>query len=258
MAVSCAKCGSHALLLEGLGTEKLEETLTAAFPKARIARLDRDVASGRSVDKVLSKVRAREVDILVGTQMVTKGHDLPFVTLVGVINADAALSIPDFRAAERAFHLLVQVAGRAGRGDRPGRVLIQTYDPEHAAIVLATQHDVPGFIERELADRRELGYPPFSRVALVRVDDPEEAVALAACTSLAEVARTAAKGTSVEVLGPAPAPIARLRDRFRFRVMLKSPDRPALRKTLLAIEHARGSLGRTVRASIDVDPMQLL
>ncbi len=258
MATSCAKCGSHALLLEGLGTEKLEETLSTAFPTARIARLDRDVASGRSVEKVLAKVRSREVDILVGTQMVTKGHDLPFVTLVGVINADAALSIPDFRAAERAFHLLVQVAGRAGRGDRPGRVLIQTYDPEHAAIVLATKHDVPGFIERELADRRELGYPPFSRVALVRVDDPEEAVALAACTSLAEVARAAAKGTSVEVLGPAPAPIARLRDRFRFRVMLKSPDRPALRKTLLAIEHARGSLGRTVRASIDVDPMQLM
>src|SRR5205807_8342324 len=112
---------------------------------------DRDVASGRNVEKVLARVRAREVDILVGTQMVTKGHDLPHVTLVGVINADAALSIPDFRAAERAFQLLVQVAGRAGRGDRPGRVLVQTYDPEHPAIAFALRHDVDGFIEHEIA-----------------------------------------------------------------------------------------------------------
>jgi primosomal protein N' (replication factor Y) len=243
-----------------------------AFPEAKVARLDRDVASGSKVDKVLARMRSREIDVLVGTQMVTKGHDLPHVTLVGVVNADAALSVPDFRAAERAFQLLVQVAGRAGRGDVPGRVLVQTYDPEHHAITFAARHDVAGFIDREIADRRELLYPPFSRVALVRTDAVEEEDARAACARLADVARHAAQElvekpekkeknaeiASVDVLGPAAAPLARLRNRYRFRVMLRSPDRAALRKVLLAVERARGDLPRTVRSGIDVDPMQFL
>jgi primosomal protein N' (replication factor Y) len=257
----CPKCRSTHIGLEGLGTEKLEETLQTAFPEAKVARLDRDVATGRSVDKVLAKMRAREVDILVGTQMVTKGHDLPFVTLVGVINADAALSLPDFRAAERAFHLLVQVAGRAGRGDTPGRVLVQTYAPEHPAITHAMKHDVNSFLEHELRDRRELGYPPFSRIALVRIDDPEENVARSACSMLADVARRAASIETegrVHVLGPAAAPLFRLRQRFRFRIMLRSTDRGALRRTLLAVERARSSVARGTRTAIDVDPMQLL
>ena len=174
----CSKCHAEAIELEGVGTEKLEETLAAAFPMARVARLDRDVATGRSVETHHGAGCARaRVDILVGTQMVTKGHDLPNVTVVGVINADAALSIPDFRASERAFQLLVQVAGRAGRGDVPGRVLVQTWDPEHPAVALAARHDVDAFLERELADRRELGYPPLARCALVRVDALDEAEA---------------------------------------------------------------------------------
>src|SRR4029077_10875515 len=131
------------------------------------ARLDRDVAQGAKSQAILDRMRAREIDVLVGTQMVTKGHDLPSVTLVGVVNADAALSMPDFRAAERGFQLLVQVAGRAGRHDRPGRVLIQTRSTEHTAIQFAAHHDVRGFWERELQDRREVGYPPFSRLALI-------------------------------------------------------------------------------------------
>jgi primosomal protein N' (replication factor Y) len=157
----------------GSAPRRLEETLGAAFPSARIARLDRDVASGKAVEKVLARMRAREIDMLVGTQMVAKGHDLPHVTLVGVINADAALSIPDFRAAERAFQLLVQVAGRAGRGDARGA---SSYRPttRAPAVVFAASHDVGGFVERELADRKELGYPPFTRVALVRVDAVDE------------------------------------------------------------------------------------
>src|SRR5262249_50537991 len=194
MPSHCPKCDSDQIALEGLGTEKLEDTLRSAFPEARIARLDRDVASGKSIEKVLDRVRAREVDILVGTQMVTKGHDLPHVTLVGVINADAALSIPDFRAAERAFQLLVQVAGRAGRGDAPGGWLSQTPTPEPPATFCGSRHDVRGFLERELVDRRELGYPPFSRVALVRVDAVEENTARTACDVLARVAREAASG----------------------------------------------------------------
>ncbi len=260
MPAVCAKCASASLVLEGIGTERLEETLAAAFPTARVARLDRDVGSGKAVERLLARVRAREVDILVGTQMVTKGHDLPHVTLVGVVNADAALSIPDFRAAERAFQLLVQVAGRAGRGDAPGRVIVQTYDPDHPAIVFAAQHDVGAFLARELADRKELRYPPFSRLSLVRVDAIEERQAREACASLGRAARAAAsrERQSVEVLGPAPAPLVRLRNRYRFRLMLRASERGPVRRVLAAVESARASLDRRVRVAIDVDPVQLL
>ncbi len=261
LPLRCKKCDSDRIALEGLGTEKLEETLAAAFPEARIARLDRDVATGKQIEKVLDRVRAREVDILVGTQMVTKGHDLPFVTLVGVINADAALSIPDFRASERAFQLLVQVAGRAGRGDTPGRVLVQTFDPEHHAIKFAAQHDVTGFIERELRDRKELAYPPFSRMVLTRVDALDEREAQEATAHLARAARAASRfgePGAVTVLGPTPAPIAKVRNRFRFRVMLRGTSRETLRRATLAIHTASGDLPRTVRVAIDVDPVGLL
>lgn len=257
----CKKCDADRIALEGLGTEKLEEALVAAFPEARIARLDRDVATGKQIEKVLDRVRAREVDILVGTQMVTKGHDLPFVTLVGVINADAALSIPDFRASERAFQLLVQVAGRAGRGDTPGRVLVQTFDPEHHAIKFAARHDVNGFIERELRDRKELEYPPFSRMVLTRVDALDEREAQEATALLARAARAASQVGAVgavTVLGPTPAPIAKVRNRFRFRVMLRSTSREKLRKATLAIHAASTQLPRSVRVAIDVDPVGLL
>ena len=251
----CKKCGADRIALEGLGTEKLEETLAEAFPGATIARLDRDVASGKQVEKILDRVRSREVDILVGTQMVTKGHDLPHVTLVGVINADAAISIPDFRAAERAFQLLVQVAGRAGRGDKPGRVLVQTYDPEHHAIQHAIHHDVTGFFEHELRDRRELNYPPFSRMVLARIDSLDEAEAQAAGAVLARAARAATDEADVMVLGPTASPISKVRNRFRFRVTLRSTSRERLRQGALAIHAAMQSLPRGVRASIDVDPV---
>ncbi len=260
LASRCATCSAEALVLEGLGTEKLEETLTQAFPQARVARLDRDVASGKKVEAVLARVRAREIDILVGTQMVTKGHDLPNVTLVGVVNADAALSIPDFRASERAFQLLVQVAGRAGRGDVPGRVIVQTWDPEHPAIALAARHDVDAFLERELADRRELGYPPLTRAALVRVDAVDEGEARSGCAHLARVALgcEAVRSGQVLVQGPAPAPISRIRNRWRFRLMLRAAERGPLRTALVLIDEACGALPRAVRSSIDVDPVQLL
>jgi primosomal protein N' (replication factor Y) len=260
LAARCASCGADALVLDGVGTEKLEETLALAFPHARVARMDRDVASGRKVEKLLAKMRAREVDILVGTQMVTKGHDLPNVTLVGVVNADAALSIPDFRSSERAFQLLVQVAGRAGRGERAGKVIVQTWDPENPAIALAARHDVDAFLERELGDRRELGYPPFTRAALVRVDAIEEEDAREGCARLAQVAleSNGVRSGHVLVQGPAPAPIARIRNRWRFRLMLRAAERARLREVLHVVDRARVSLTRGVRASIDVDPVQLL
>jgi len=225
------------------------------LPSARVARLDRDVAAGAKSEAVLDRMRAGEIDILVGTQMVTKGHDLPNVTLVGVLNADSALSMPDFRASERTFHLLVQVAGRAGRGDNPGRVLIQTRQPKHPAVAFALRHDVPGFIEQEMRDREELRFPPFSRLALVRFDALEEAQALAECERIAQIARAAAP-SGVEVLGPTPAPLARLRNRYRYRFVLRAVDRKPLRDALLAV--ARASVHRLVRMAIDVDPVNML
>jgi primosomal protein N' (replication factor Y) (superfamily II helicase) len=242
MLSHCNACGSAEILLEGVGTEKLEETLGAMFPSARIARLDRDVGSGKAAHRILERMQKREVDILVGTQMVAKGHDLPQVTLVGVINADAALSIPDFRAAERGFHLLVQVAGRAGRGDLGGRVLVQTYDTKHPAIVAARQHDVLGFTEIELCSRKELGYPPYSRLALVRIDALDEAVALATANRVAGLARTI-KG--LEVMGPAPAPIVWLQ-----RIELRAGAR--------AILAASESYPSGAQVIVDIDPASFL
>jgi primosomal protein N' (replication factor Y) len=257
---ACSACGAPKLMLEGLGTERLEATVAASFPGAKVARLDRDVADGARAQAILDRMRAGAIDILVGTQMVTKGHDLPMVTLVGVVNADAALSMPDFRAAERGFQLLVQVAGRAGRRDRPGRVLIQTRTTDHPAIVFAANHDVRGFWARELADRREVGYPPLSRLALLRVDAPDEEMAREAAARLAARARTTpeALARKVEVLGPSAAPIARLRGRFRFRVLLRARERGPLRAVLAGLGDVRDKIDRRVRAVIDVDPVAML
>ncbi len=253
----CPRCGAPGMVDEGAGTERIEALLKESFPEARVARLDRDVAAGLKSERILDAVRRGEVDILVGTQMVTKGHDLPSVTLVGVLNADAALSMPDFRAAERTFQLLVQVAGRAGRGDAPGTVLIQTRQPDHPAIKSALTHDVNAFVERELLDREELGYPPFSHVALVRVDAAFEGAAHEAARQVAELGRRmAGENFDLEVRGPAPSPLARLRNRYRFQIMLRATERKALRPALLAI--VRGRWDRRVRVSVDVDPMSML
>ncbi|MEO7329649.1 MAG: primosomal protein N' [Minicystis sp.] len=256
----CEACGSPALTLEGLGTERLEATIAAAFPAARVARLDRDVASGDKSQVILDRMRRGEIDILVGTQMVAKGHDLPSVTLVGVVNADAALSMPDFRASERGFQLLVQVAGRAGRREKLGKVLIQTRAPEHPAIQFAAKHDVRGFLKQELKDRREVDYPPFTRLALLRIDAADEEEARVAAAKLAAAARTSPDALSrkVDVLGPAAAPIARLRGRFRFRVLLRSKERGPLRAVIEAIGPVKDALDRRVRVAIDIDPVSML
>ncbi len=258
LPLRCPKC-SGKLALEGAGTERLEDVLASAFPRARVARLDRDVASGREIEAILDRVRAREIDVLVGTQMVTKGHDLPFVTLVGVVNADAALSMPDFRAAERTFQLLVQVAGRAGRGDAPGRVIVQTRTPEHAAIRCAAAHDVEAFQRVELLDREELGYPPFSRLVLVRLDgaNEERTAHVAAELARAACALDVVTREIVEVRGPTPAPVPRVRGRFRYRVLLKGP-RKELREVARAVKRAAEQAPREVRIVIDVDPLSMM
>ncbi len=260
MTEHCPTCREKALEPIGLGTEKLEDELHHIFPTARVGRLDRDVAtSAKRVDEILRSVRARELDILVGTQMVTKGHDLPGVTLVGVVLADQSLAFPDFRAAERTFQLIAQVAGRAGRGSEEGLVIVQTFQPEHPAIRAACAHDYETFFANERSDR-EVGYPPFERLVAIRLDGGDEDATRAAADRLvAHLAehRAIASGR-VRVLGPAPAPIARLRGRFRFRVLLRSPDRRALADVAKAAA-ARIEEGLApVRASVDVDPVSML
>jgi primosomal protein N' (replication factor Y) (superfamily II helicase) len=251
----CAKCKSKGLSFEGIGTERIESAIAAAFPSARVGRLDRDTGPGLKSERLLAQMQTGELDILVGTQMVTKGHDLPRVSLVGVLNADAGLSMPDYQASERTFQLLVQVAGRAGRAGTPGKVLIQTKNPEHPAIALALKHDVAGFVEYALSDRQALGYPPFSRLAMVRVSALDEGVARAAMEELAVVARQRA-GSKVEVLGPSAAPISRLRNQYRFRLVVRAKTRGPLRHVLMGVQEVR--VDRRVRVVVDVDPVSML
>lgn len=261
LTTACPRCRRHALEPLGLGTERLEDTLAEAFAPAKIARLDRDTASGgRAIEAVLERLRRREVDVLVGTQMVTKGHDIPGVTLVGVVLADQSLAFPDFRAAERTFQLLSQVAGRAGRGEREGRVVLQTFQPDHPAIVYAERHDYEGFYRAELAHRRELGYAPFGRLVAVRVDAADEERAREASHELARVAsaHAAVRRGLVSILGPAAAPIARLRARYRYRFLLRSAERPALRAVARAIADRIDHGLAPARAHVDLDPVSML
>lgn len=250
----CGACSSPHLTEEGAGTERIEALLKDTFKDARIARLDRDVAGGTKSEKILAQMRRGEIDILVGTQMVTKGHDLPEVTLVGVLNADAALSMPDFRAAERTFQLLVQVAGRAGRKDREGRVLIQTRNPSHPAIAAAVNMDVRSFLEGELESRREVGYPPLCHLALVKIEGPDETLVRSEAMRLARLIPSENGG--IETIGPAPAPIAKIKNRYRYRFLLRGPERTPIRTALLKVLRDGGN--RRVRLTVDIDPISLL
>ncbi len=257
----CAACGSDQLALLGTGTERVEEEVRAAFPDARIARLDRDTAQRRgTVERVLAELHAGAKNVLIGTQMVAKGHDFPGVRLVGVLNADLGLHMPDFRAAERTFQLLTQVAGRAGRGAEPGRVVIQTYAPDHYAIRPAANHDYERFYAEEIAHRQALGYPPFGRLALVRVSATDELVAREAAAALASLAReaSAAHAGGVEVLGPAEAPIAKLRGRYRQQILLKHHDAGAVWRVAERISAAAEKLPSALRVAVDVNPLDML
>ncbi len=260
MRDGCAKCGGPSLAQEGIGTERLEAALVEALPGARVARLDRDTGGGARSEKILARLRRGEIDVLVGTQMVAKGHDVPTVTLVGVIDADGGLSMPDFRAGERTFQLLVQVAGRAGRGSARGSVVLQTRTPRHPAIALAASQDVTAFLDVERRLRAELRYPPFSRLAMVRVDGPDEAEAREVAGAVAACLRASrpARGGAASVLGPAAAPLARLRGRYRFQVLVKATSRAALREALLATSAERRAAPRRVRVVVDVDPVSML
>ncbi len=256
---ACPKCQSQHLYFVGEGTEQIEELLRKHFPAARIGRLDRDaVRSKRGYQQVLGGFASGALDLLVGTQMVAKGHDFQRVTLVGVVSADLLLSLPDFRSAERTFQLLTQVAGRAGRGALPGEVLVQTYYPEHYAIQHAAGQDYVRFFEKEAEFRRVLNYPPFTALASVMVRDRKLENAIRWSRGLGGFFAARA-GPGLRVLGPAPAPLARLRTEHRFQFLLKSPRRSVLTRVLTAALDCCAGKGIPESAvMVDVDPLSLL
>ena len=255
----CAHCGSEYVYFVGTGSEKLEELLHGMFPQARIGRLDRDTVRGREdFEQALNALNEGALDMLVGTQMIAKGHDIHGVTLVGVVGADMALGLPDFRAAERTFQLLTQVAGRAGRGQSPGKVVLQTYFQEHYAVQFAARHDFAGFYEKELQFRAWMHYPPYSAVAnvLIRSEKLDEAL-----TWSGELGRWFEKTRheGIRVLGPAAAPITRLKRDYRYHFILKSPSREKMNALLRAMlaEAAARKIPRT-QVIVDVDAVWLM
>ncbi|MBC8207945.1 MAG: primosomal protein N' [Desulfobulbaceae bacterium] len=261
-AVICSSCRSTELVPVGFGTERIEDEIRSLFPEARIARLDADTAGDRKQFlTILSSMREHRIDILIGTQMIAKGHDFPLVTLVGVIWADGGLCMPDFRGGERTYQLLSQVAGRAGRGDVAGRVMVQTYRPDHYAVELARQHDYETFFEREIALRSSPCFPPLVRLVNLQISGGRDPQVRQAAQDLAAFCRNIMKelGLQLELLGPAPAPLERLRDRYRWQLLVKSKSCGDLQRLCGRITEARNDLSRgDLAIVIDVDPENLL
>jgi primosomal protein N' (replication factor Y) len=256
----CPACAGKYIYYVGEGTEQIEEILQQKFPALRIARLDRDTTSRRKMfERAILEFGAGELDMLVGTQMLAKGHDFPNVTLVGVVSVDAGLSMPDFRSAERTFQLITQVAGRAGRGELAGRVLIQTFHPNHYALKHACAQDYAGFYAEEIRYRRSLSYPPFVALAslLIHTDDFTRAQ-----TTAAEIKRALEEANTeraCRILGPAPAPLSRLKGEHRIQLLLKSRSRPQLRQVIdvaLAEAATRGCDLRSI--NVEIDPINLM
>lgn len=257
----CPVCRGGRVRSYGMGTERLEEEIVRSFPGARVRRMDSDSTSRRGVqEKILESFDKGEIDILVGTQMITKGHDYPGVILVGVVMADASLNIPDFRASECTFQLLTQVAGRGGRGDDPGRVIIQTLNPEHYAIRLARDHDYEAFYKEEIELRRALGYPPYSRMAKLSISGLNKERVEKGAGKIGETAKrvagTFAGSDRIDVLGPAEAPIEKLKGRYRWQLLLKGMNVRSLHgavREILAQNRERG-----VDIRVDVDPLNFM
>jgi primosomal protein N' (replication factor Y) (superfamily II helicase) len=262
----CPVCDHKALILHGFGTERIEKEVKKLLPEARVLRIDRDTVSGPGgLAEYLDAVREQRAEILIGTQMLTKGHDFPNITLVGIVNADTALQIADFRAGETTVQLLMQVAGRAGRGDKPGQVILQTYNPSHYTIESVMRMEYLGFCEQELASREQLQYPPFVRLLRFLVTSPREEQARQAACELAGLCRTiGAEFRSREhylaILGPAPAPLAKLKNRFRWHLYVKAWTNQALQQfTEAVLERSKGfTLLRRVQLAIDRDPTMVM
>jgi primosomal protein N' (replication factor Y) len=254
----CPKCGSDHIQFLGTGSERVEDELHLLLPTARIARLDRDSAAGKGAfEQILQSFRSGDIDVLVGTQMIAKGHDIPNVTLVGVVLADIGLSMPDFRAAERTFQLLTQASGRAGRGDTPGRVIVQTLSPEHYAVRFAAEQDYEGFYKKEMEFRKWLRYPPFAAVANVLLRAEKQQDALDMATQLGYLLNPPPEG--IRVIGPAEAPVPRLKNEYRYQILLKAIKRAVLRDALNQLRtFAQENRWPATALVIDVDPISLM
>ena len=256
----CPSCGKKYIYYVGEGTEQLEEILTQLFPALRVARIDRDTTARRRIfEQSLADFSAGSIDTLVGTQMLAKGHDFPNVTLVGVVSVDAGLALPDFRSAERTFQLITQVAGRAGRGDRPGRVLIQTYHPYHYALRHACAQDYEGFYNEEIQYRQHHSYPPFVALASLMVHGPDLGRVRADSLELRKQLDAANEQRKCRILGPAPAPLARLKGEHRFQLLLKSRSRRTLREVADAALKSGSSSGLNLRSiNLEIDPVSIM
>ncbi len=254
----CPKCESDHIQFLGTGSERVEDELHGAFPRARIARIDRDTVGGkRDYETILAKFRGGEYDLLVGTQMIAKGHDIPNVTLVGIVSADTGLGLPDFRAAERTFQLLTQAAGRAGRGTQPGIVLMQTINPDHYAIVCAAAQDYEKFYAKEIEFRRLMHYPPFGALANIIVRGSKEEEALERSAALGRLLNPPPEG--VKILGPAAASLSKLKNEYRYQMLIKTPSRRRLTEVLRDVRRfAAQEKWNPTSLVIDVDPMTLL
>ncbi len=259
---ACPACRSTTIRYVGLGTQKLEAEVRARFPEVELARMDSDtMRKPGSHQRVLSAFRSGQVKILLGTQMIAKGLDFPNVLLVGVINADSALHFPDFRAAERTFQLVTQVAGRTGRGHRGGQVIVQTFSPDHPAIMAAAHHDYDSFFRGEIIQRRKFNYPPLGHVARIIVRGESEQLTEAFAESLRDRLEAAARSLEAEVrvLGPAPPPIGKLRGKFRFHILLQSTDNTKLGQTVrLATAEIRPPAKDDIQFVLDIDPIDML
>jgi len=252
----CPACGQPNIKQTGLGTQRAEDSLAKMFPGRVIVRMDTDTMRGRGKHReALDRVQSGEADILLGTQMIAKGLDFPNVTVVGVINADTALNMPDFRAAERCFQLLAQVAGRAGRGPKGGIVFVQTFSPNHPCIRAAAAHDYAAFAAMELVHRKEFGYPPFTRLARIVCEAKTDKAAEEEAAAIASALCDAGAPHGAEVLGPAPAAVSRLRGKSRWHMLVKAPTSQALHHALDALG---GGRSRGVQVTVDVDPVNML
>jgi primosomal protein N' (replication factor Y) len=256
----CPSCGKKYIYYVGEGTEQLEEMLRQLFPALRVARIDRDTTARRKVfEQSLADFSAGRIDTLVGTQMLAKGHDFPNVTLVGVVSVDAGLALPDFRSAERTFQLITQVAGRAGRGDRPGRVLIQTYHPYHYALRHACAQDYEGFYNEELRYRQNHSYPPFVALASLLVHGPDLGKVRNDSLELRKQLDAVNRERKCRVLGPAPAPLSRLKGEHRFQLLIKSRSRKDLREIADAALRAVADGGVNLRSiNLEIDPVSIM
>jgi len=256
----CTTCQKSTLTQMGAGTERIDKELKKIFPSARIGRIDRDTAKGQGWFKTLENMKRGEIDILVGTQMITKGHDYPNLTLVGILDADMALNLPDFRAAERTYQMLIQTSGRAGRATKPGRVLIQTYHPEHPSLMAVLHHKESEFYTQELKEREEAGYPPFKRLVEIRLSSPSSSEVIQKIRLLNEKLQKILPNSSATLLGPAPCVIEKVRNRSRWRLLIKTSAytkiQPLLRRSL--DDFMENHLSSKMKLLVNVDPVDMM